>query len=392
MHPQRKNEQHIAVFGQTGSGKTVLVSSFYGAAQEREVTKNELFDIVADSTSQGGQLHENYLGMRNSSKLPGTTRFASTSYSFSLKLKKGPAAKQKRKKPEDVLRLVWHDYPGEWFEEDISEPEEAQRRVDTFRSLLSSDVALLLVDGQRLVDNAGEEQRYLKALLTQFRNELRKLKDQLLDGGKPLVTFPRIWIMALSKSDLLPDMSVTSFMELLIEKARPEIDALREVLGELIEEKEALSVGEDFVLLSSAKFDANKIEVTKRVGMNLFLPIAAVLPLERHLRWAKRLSNGGKVGEKLLQGAGLLAEALGGVGAIAGVLAGRSNKVLGAIAFVLSNFGAQLSDAAKMGGDKLHESHTEALAKHEYLKAILTGFQMDLEKSEEEQILLRSRR
>ncbi len=29
-------EQHIAVFGESGSGKTVLVSSFYGAAQDLE--------------------------------------------------------------------------------------------------------------------------------------------------------------------------------------------------------------------------------------------------------------------------------------------------------------------------------------------------------------------
>jgi hypothetical protein len=31
--------------------------------------------------------------------------------------------------------------------------------------LLRSDVAILLVDGQKLLDNAGEEERYLKSLL-----------------------------------------------------------------------------------------------------------------------------------------------------------------------------------------------------------------------------------
>ena len=63
----------------------------------------------------------------------------------------------KSPKPFDALRLVWHDYPGEWFEEDVSGPEEAQRRVDTFKSLLGSDVAFLLVDGQRLLDNAEKK-------------------------------------------------------------------------------------------------------------------------------------------------------------------------------------------------------------------------------------------
>jgi len=104
--------------------------------------------------------------MRDSARLPEATRFAATSYSFSVKLKDGSNAKAMRARPFDALRLVWHDYPGDWFEQDVSGPEEAQRRVDTFRSLLVSDVALVLVDGQRLLDNVGEEERYLKSLLT----------------------------------------------------------------------------------------------------------------------------------------------------------------------------------------------------------------------------------
>lgn len=43
----------------------------------------------------------------------------------------------------------------------------------------------------------------------------------------------------------------------------------------------ALSVGEDFLLLSSAKFGADKIEVTERVGLELILPLAAILPFQR---------------------------------------------------------------------------------------------------------------
>ncbi len=74
----------------------------------------------------------------------------------------------------------WHDYPGEWFEQDVSGPEEARRRVDAFEALLGSDVALLLVDGQRLVENSGREQGYLKSLLSNFRNGLLSLKGDLL--------------------------------------------------------------------------------------------------------------------------------------------------------------------------------------------------------------------
>jgi hypothetical protein len=375
-------EQHIAVFGEAGSGKTVLVSSFYGATQEPQYLKNSLFNVVADDIGQGNRLHRNYLGMKNSAQLPEATRFSATSYSFSIKLKDGSDAKAMKARPFDALRLVWHDYPGEWFEQDVSGPEEAQRRVDTFKSLLGSDVALLLVDGQRLLDNSGEEARYLKSLLANFRNGLLSLKDELLEDGKPLVEFPRIWIMALSKSDLLPNVDVFTFRDLLIEKASDDIDELRKVLAGLVEASDALSVGEDFLLLSSAKFDAGKIEVTERVGLEMILPLAAMLPLERHLRWAQAMHMPGKVAESLLRGVEPLAE----------VLAGRLSKVSGRMGRLLKTVGPSVDFAAKLAGDKLREINSEALTKRDHLTATLTRFRMDLDKGEEEQVLLRSLR
>jgi len=387
MQLRRALEQHIAVFGESGSGKTVMLSSFYGATQEPQYVQKSLFHVVPDDIGQGNRLHRNYLGMRDSARLPMVTRFSATSYSFSVKLKDGPDAKAMRARPFDALRLVWHDYPGEWFEEDVSGPEEAQRRVDTFRSLLGSDVALLLVDGQRLLDNSGDEERYLKSLLTNFRNVLLSLKDDLLEDGKPLVEFPRIWILALSKSDLLPNLNVFEFRDLLIEKACDDIDELRKVVAGLVEAGDALSVGEDFVLLSSAKFDADKIDVTKRVGLELILPLAAMLPFERHVRWAQAKQIPGKVAENLLSGAG----------ALAAVLIGSKVKPPGPMGLLLNLVGFVLSkevldDAAKLAGDRLREINSEALAKHDYLTATLTGFRMDLDKGEKEQILLRSRR
>ena len=104
--------------------------------------------------------------------------------------------------PFDALRLVWHDYPGEWFTQEPSSTEEAARRVETFTKLLKSDVALVLVDGQKLLDHAGEEEKYLKSLLWGLRGGLEKLRDDILTDGEPLTEFPRIWILALSKADL----------------------------------------------------------------------------------------------------------------------------------------------------------------------------------------------
>ena len=51
-----------------------------------------------------------------------------------------------------------------------------------------------------------------------------------------------------------------------------------------------------------------------------------------------------------------------------------------------------LDDAVKLAGVKLREANAEAVAKHTYLTAMLTGFRIDLDKGEEDLVLLRSRR
>lgn len=383
MRRSRALEQHIAVFGESGSGKTVMLSSFYGAAQEPDYLRENLFHVVADDFGQGNRLHRNYLGMKNAVQLPDQNRFSATSYSFSVKLKDGADAEAMKSRPFDALRLVWHDYPGEWFEEDVSGPEEAQRRISAFRALLSSDIALLLVDGQRLLDHSGEEERYLKSLFTNFRNGLLSLKDDLLEEGKPLSEFPRIWIMALSKSDLLPDMDVFAFRDLLVEKASDDVDELRRVIAGLVESNDALSVGEDFMLISSAKFEPGRIEVTKRIGLELILPLAALLPFERHVRWAQLKLLPGRVGEKLVT--------KGAVPLMVAALLGTKSKRAGKIGLVLSLLNPDVvNDAANLAGDKLRALNADALARRDYLKATLTQFKIDLEKAEDQKIFLRS--
>ena len=385
MQLSRALEQHIAVFGESGSGKTVMVSSFYGATQEPQFLKSSLFDVTADDTGQGHRLHRNYLGMRDSALRPEPTRFESTSYAFSVKLK-DKNAKATSAKPFDAVRLVWHDYPGEWFEQEVSGPEEAQRRIDTFKSLLGSDVAMLLVDGQRLLDNAGEEERYLKALLGSFRTGLLRLKDDLLEDGKPLVQFPRIWILALSKADLLPEADVFKFRDLVIAKASDDLDELRKVLKGFVESPDALAVGEDFLLLSSAKFEANKIEVTERIGLDLVLPIAAMLPFERHIQWVEQKQLGSKVVEELLSGASALAIALIGKAKFAGpkgvIVALVSKQVVNAV----------MDAASKLSIEQLNKMNADALAKKDGMAAALTRFQLDLADGEEQGVFLRSRR
>lgn len=383
-------EQHIAVFGESGSGKTVMLSSFYGSEQEPQNIKRGTFNLVAENPSQGTHLHQNYLGMKKSSVLPEPNRFAATSYRFLLRLKGTAEAKPLKAKPFDALRLVWHDYPGEWFEQDVSGPEEARRRVDTFRALLSSNVALLLVDGQKLLDNAGTEELYTKSLLSNFRNSLVLLRDDLLGDDEKLVTFPRIWVIALSKADLLPQMDVHDFKELVIEKAGAELMELRSVLGDLIESDAALSVGEDFVRISSAKFTPDSIEVTKRVGIDLILPMASVLPFERHLRWAQAAKLSKKVAIELIGGAEVLAAAVGKVSGVVAFLLRKKGKVVGGAGLALSKMAPHLEELAKLASAKLEESDAAATTKQENLAATLMAFQQALDEGETKAILARS--
>ncbi|WP_395652579.1 hypothetical protein [Brevundimonas sp.] len=380
MPTTRALEQHIAVFGESGSGKTVLLSSFYGAAQENENIKRDGFAVVAENPAQSVQLSQNYLGMKKSATLPPPNRFEGKSYSFLVKLKEPSNAAA----PFKALRLVWHDYPGEWFEQDVSGPTEAQHRLETFQKLLGSDVALLVVDGQKLLEHAGSEGSYLKSLFTNYCQQLQLLKDDLLTDGKPLVKFPRIWVMALSKSDLLPETTVEDFRELLLEKAGSDIIKLRDVIAELVEGSNALAVGEDFLLLSSAKFDPAKIHVDERVGLDLILPLASVLPFQRHMKWAKSMNLPRKVAVDLLSDVETVALALGLVGAFISRLLASRSKLLGAVATVLSR---AVPELVKWASGTLTEADRSAIAKQNSVAAALLEFPKRLDAGEKQQVL-----
>jgi hypothetical protein len=383
MKKSRDLEKHIAVFGETGSGKTVLISSFYGAAQERLNIEKAGYNILAENPTQGTHLSQNYLGMKKSATLPAPNRFSSKQYSFLVKMKSSAQKKARASNRPSSLRLVWHDYPGEWFGNDVSGPEEADRRVETFRSLLQSDVAFLMVDGQRLLDNAGEEERYLKALFTNYCNSLLLLRDELLVDGMPLVVFPRIWILALSKSDVVPDFDVYQFRDLMLEKAGDELEKFRDVLGGLLDSSAALSFGSDFVLFSSAKFEAKKIELSIRVGLDLVLPLASVFAYDRHLRWVEAGFVSRKVAIELLKSAEFVGVAMGIVAGMAAKLVKSKSKAAGRIGALLAAVGPGLADAAKSLELKIAELDRKELAKRDDLMAVLAGFTADLERAEE---------
>ena len=387
----RIRQQDIALFGESGSGKTVLASSFYGPSQEK-ASSNDLWNLVADDTGQGNRLLQNYLKMKEDATAPLPTRFAGDTYYFSVKLKGGDAKAKKR--PFDILRLAWHDYPGEWFEQSPSSGEEADRRVVTFRSLLRSDVALLLVDGQKLLDYKDEEERYLISLFTHFDQGLLRLREDLLAGEDRLVEFPRIWIIALSKADLFPDWDVHSFRDLVIRKASEHIDHLRATLRDFVVTPEALSLGEDFMRLSSAKFELSsagrepvEIDVTKRFGVDLILPVASLLPLERLVQWGEKMEIPRQVLDTVADNADTLAAVLIAAKPVVYKLVAKLPKV----GLLVRAAYPTLIAAVEMSEKQIKKINEQARENHDYLTATLTQFRLDLDQGERDGLLIRGK-
>ena len=275
-------EQHIALFGESGSGKTTLLAVFYGYQQDTKFQNEAGYRLLADDTTQGQTLLHSFWNLTN---VP-ATRLESHKYSFHIRL---AAPNNERKTPEEkeCAKLVWHDYPGEWWTETKTEGEQ-QDKEQTFLSLMSSDVALFLVDGAKLKESGD---KYLKCLFCNFRDELCRLKaSSVLKSKFPLTHFPRIWLICLSKADLLPNLTTEEFRQRVISVANDELQALKREIQGIIEEPELFTLGEDYLLLSAAEYNESNETITnieKRKGVDLIVPISFTVPVKRSLDWAK---------------------------------------------------------------------------------------------------------
>ena len=354
-----KFDQHVAVFGESGSGKTTLISVFYGHQQTAKFSRVAGYSLLAADTTQGHKLLKAYHQIEDD-LLPPSTRYRHSVFSFRIrpdKLKK------------DAGRLLWHDYPGEWWSETRG-GEEGERKKEAFKTLLCSDVALLLVDGQRLLE---DKEQYLPRLFKSFRDELSRQRELLIEKDSFLECFPRVWIICLSKADLFPEKNVEWFRNKVVKEANEELTALRDEIKTMVNKPEFIALGEEYLLLSSAKFDpeTGKIQDPKKtIGIDLISPLAITSPLRHAKKWVQ-IEVGGK------KAALLLAEAF------RGVTTGWMR-----ILPIVGSFFTLLDEELKGGTQKLRQIHENAIEKGDAVEAILAAFQMRLSHPKTEKVYL----
>jgi hypothetical protein len=288
-------EQHLAIFGRSGSGKTTLLSTFYGCQQEPAHRKMAEYGVTATDSTAGHQLHASYLKLTES-LLPPPTRYSHRPVEFDIVVRGLDARAGK---------LVWHDYPGEWWTETKTDTE-GERKIEAFKALLQSDVAFLLCDGALLRRDGS---KYLRELFRGLRDELERQKEAIVDGGQRLSLCPKVWVICLSKADLFPEQNVFAFRDQVIKAAADEIEELQHLMGTIMKGDCFKAIGDEYLLLSSAQIDNDTgkvVDPTRRIGVDLIMPLAVTLPIQKAVRWSQTYSA--TVGS--LEGAGEILRSL----------------------------------------------------------------------------------
>lgn len=323
-------EQHIAVFGESGSGKTTLLSAFYGKQQSMRFIQESGYELLANDVTQGNQLLALYNQIRDNGILQ--TRMNATRYEFSIR----PATPYASK---NAIRLVWHDYPGEWLTERKDGLEDA-RKNETFEQLVKADVAYFLVDAQKLkTDGVG----YLKRLFSNFKDQLVRMHDNF-DAQKklPFRYFPRLWFICLSKADLLPDMDVKKFKDKL-SAASEEISNVERVLNTFVNSRHEVDFQSGHLLLSSLKMNPDTLKIEnweETIGVDALVPLSFFTPIFRAYRWAKVKNFGIVALKKTFDVGGKVFSALGPAAASLALIVASSLSCIPLIGGVIGGLAA----------------------------------------------------
>jgi hypothetical protein len=248
-------EIRLALFGASASGKTTFLSSYFGNQQRHSFEESFGYHLEAEDISDGNSLLAQYYRMEKGEFPLGTEQFVERS--FGLKI--GDL-------PEPSLRITWYDYPGGWWERSPIDASEKQVRVDAFKKLITSDVGVLLIDGMRYQKDGLP---YVHHLFDQFRAEARRIVGSLPTEMDPHLTFPKHWILAITKADLFPaEVTAETICKEILAGAEDQIAGIAKAV-------DSKAFGHQYLLLSAVKGDGTRVADAHRfVGLQLVAPVA----------------------------------------------------------------------------------------------------------------------
>lgn len=267
----------IALFGDSGSGKTTFLSSYYGNMQRNDFERKKGYRLKAEQ-SVDASLLTRYYEMEGGSFPLGTESF--TEYTFELMI---------TGLSRSGLKINWFDYPGGWWRSEPQDNDEKLVRLSALKKLLTSNVAVFLIDGAKYLSNGD---KYLRLQLDIFKNAIKKIKESQAENGTPIDgLLPKKWIIAVSKADLFPEgTTAKALAESMLDGARDQFEGVSNAIS-----AQNSDFGKQFLLLSSVKGSSNSkvADAHQFMGLQLIAPLALMSTLRELKEIADKPNNYG---------------------------------------------------------------------------------------------------
>ncbi|WP_438020366.1 hypothetical protein WMF18_15395 [Sorangium sp. So ce315] len=336
---------HVAVFGASGAGKTVLLAAFYRAQTQPSFQQEYAYKIQAVNKAQGNRLLGRFYRLEEGQFPEGSTRFDEIEFDFFP-----------RDLAEPAVRIHWYDYPGRWWEEEPVDADEREAMREGLRRLGMSHVGILLADGAKY---RREGTGYIRWLFEHFADECDRLRRASAAAGEE-VSFPREWILALSKADLFPpEYSARDFEREVCRDADEQLAKLCAVL------RAEHAFGHRFLLLSSVAAPPDApVDPATSLGVRTLAPAILVSTVEGAVREAQAARKEKSAKETFFEG---LRDLVQFVDSVDDFLPKRYQIVSKILKFV------SIKDLASVRVDRLRRAREDAIRKGDTFKAVLTG-------------------